>query len=249
MTYPNRPRESRRSAPVPYIPTTEFEVRKPPRPISQIIIPTSMRRPNSDQDSHTLARILNWPTQNHELQRNLVGLNTTDNLVDDGEIIFDTTPYNQASDIQQSSHGQIPSYIPQGRFPVTAATHQVTNLSRAPEVSSFISITHGPEIFDQIQSDDNPRLIVWSISRTEERKQGSIISSFTNISSKRWSIHEKLERAGKTICGSGISGIRDRFEGKSSKNRTTNMMSEKVIMAATIEKLIEKLTSGIGNFL
>ena len=203
---------------------------------------------NSDQEFHMPARIINWPTQNHDHQqsrRNLVGLNTQDNLVDDSEIIFDTTSYIQQSDIQQPSHGQIPSYIPQGRFSVAAATHQVTNLSRAPEVPSFLSTNYGTEIFDQIQSDDDPRLIVWSISRSEERKQGSIISSFTNVSSKRWSIHEKLERAGKTICG---SGIRDRFESKSSKNKNTNLIPEKVIMAATIEKLIEKLTSGIGNF-
>lgn len=248
----NRPRESRRSAPVPYRPTTEFDVQNLPRPNSQIIIPT-MRRynsiiiPNSDQE---FARILNWPTQNHDhdriqqSQNNLVGLNSKDNLVDDGEIIFDTTSFNQAGDIQQLSHGQIPSYIPQGRFSVTAAMHQVINPSRAPEVPSLIS-TYGTEIFDQIQSDDDPRLIVWSISRAEERRQGSIISSYVS-SSKRWSIHEKLEKAGKTICG---AGLRDRFESKPSKNRHSIVMTEKVIMAATIEKLIEKLTSGIGNFL
>ncbi|CAG8552004.1 7824_t:CDS:10 [Rhizophagus irregularis] len=244
----NRPRESRRSAPVPYRPTTEFDVQNLPRPNSQIIIPT-MRRynsiiiPNSDQE---FARILNWPTQNHDhdriqqSQNNLVGLNSKDNLVDDGEIIFDTTSFNQAGDIQQLSHGQIPSYIPQGRFSVTAAMHQVINPSRAPEVPSLIS-TYGTEIFDQIQSDDDPRLIVWSISRAEERRQGSIISSYVS-SSKRWSIHEKLEKAGKTICG---AGLRDRFESKPSKNRHSIVMTEKVIMAATIEKLIEKLTSGI----
>ncbi|PKC08889.1 hypothetical protein RhiirA5_273519, partial [Rhizophagus irregularis] len=244
----NRPRESRRSAPVPYRPTTEFDVQNLPRPNSQIIIPT-MRRynsiiiPNSDQE---FARILNWPTQNHDhdriqqSQNNLVGLNSKDNLVDDGEIIFDTTSFNQAGDIQQLSHGQIPSYIPQGRFSVTAAMHQVINPSRAPEVPSLIS-TYGTEIFDQIQSDDDPRLIVWSISRAEERRQGSIISSYVS-SSKRWSIHEKLEKAGKTICG---AGLRDRFESKPSKNRHSIVMTEKVIMAATIEKLIKILTSGI----
>ncbi|GET02507.1 ras GEF [Rhizophagus clarus] len=244
----NRPRESRRSAPVPYRPTTEFDVQNLPRPNSQIIIPT-MRRynsiitPNSDQE---FARILNWPTQSHDhdrlqqSQKNLVGLNSKDNLVDDGEIIFDTTSFNQAGDIQQLSHGQIPSYIPQGRFSVTAAMHQVINPSRAPEVPSLIS-TYGTEIFNQIQSDDDSRLIVWSISRAEERRQGSIISSYVS-SSKRWSIHEKLERAGKTICG---AGLRDRFENKLSKNRHSIVMTEKVIMAATIEKLIEKLTSGI----
>ncbi|RIA87036.1 hypothetical protein C1645_778254 [Glomus cerebriforme] len=246
MKFASRPREPRRSAPVPYRPTTEFDVQNLPRPNSQIIIPTSMRKfnsnitSNSDQENHMLARILNWPSQIHDQQQSLVGLNTKDNLVDDGEIIFDTTSFNQTSDIQQHSHGQIPSYIPQGRFSVTAAMHQVINPSRAPEVPSLIS-TYGTEIFNQIQSDDDPRLIVWSISRGEERKLGSIISTYGS-SSKRWSIHEKLERAGKTICG---AGLKDRFENKSSKLRNSNVMPEKVIMAATIEKLIEKLTSGI----
>src|SRR5436305_10186593 len=116
--------------------------------------------------------------------------------------------------------------------------HQVTNLSRAPEVPSLISTNYGTEIFNQIQSDDDPKLIVWSMSRVEERKQGSIISSFTNVSSKRWSIHEKLERAGKTICGSGTKDKKDnRFESKTSKGRSHNSIPEKVIMAATIEKL------------
>jgi len=206
--------------------------------------------PNSDQAS---TRILNWPTHDKlQSQKNLVGSKTRDNLVDDGEIIFDTTSFDQTGDIQQqfpssSAQSQSIFYVPQGRSTVTAAMHQVTNPSRAPEVPSLIPTTYGPEIFDQIQSDDDPRLIVWSISRVEERRQGSVISSITNASSsKRWSIHERLERAGKTICGSGLRDKKN--EQKASRKRRPNAMPEKVIMAATIEKLIEKLTSGIGNF-
>ncbi|CAG8483477.1 3669_t:CDS:10 [Funneliformis caledonium] len=258
MKLANRPREPRRSAPVPFRPTTEFDVQKKPRPISNIILPTSMKgtgsiiSPNSEQEIHT--KILNWPTQNYDdklqSQKTFVGLKAKDNLVDDGEIIFDTTPSDQIGDIPQPSSSlaqQSIFYIPQGRLSMTAAMHKVTNPSRAPEVPPLIPITYGTEIFDQIQSDDDPRLIVWSISRAEERKQGSTVSSVTNVSSsKRWSIHGTLGRAGKTICGAGLKDKKDyRFEQKPSGNRKSNPTTEKVIMAATIEKLIEKLTSGI----
>src|SRR6266511_1216341 len=65
----NRPQGYRLSAPDPYRPNDDelFNYTTKRRPNSQIILPTSMRQhnsvlPQSDQEFHTLARILNWPS-------------------------------------------------------------------------------------------------------------------------------------------------------------------------------------------
>ncbi|CAG8645101.1 7354_t:CDS:2, partial [Scutellospora calospora] len=200
----NRSRENRLSAPTPYRPK-EYIVSTRPRPNSQIILPTSMQHygsfamPNSDQEFRMLARILNWPTQPGQSPVNQISGQvgnplTKDNMVDDGEIIFDTSSIDQEGDIQQSK-GQHPHksqstfYIPQERFSVAAAMRQMTKPLQAPEVPPLISANYGKEIFDQIKSDDDPRLIVWSISRAQEIKHGSTLSLSTN-SSRRWSFHD-----------------------------------------------------------
>ncbi|CAG8722878.1 12146_t:CDS:2, partial [Racocetra fulgida] len=176
-----------------------------PRPNSQILLPTSMQHydpfamPSSDQEFRMLARILNWPAQPGQnpvtqISGQVGSSSIKDNMVDGGEIIFDTS-IDQEGDIQQSK-GQHPYkkqstfYVPHS-FSVADAMRQMTKPLQMPEVPPLISTNYGKEIFDQIKSDDDPRLIVWSKSRAQEIKHDSTFSISTTTS-KRWSFHETL---------------------------------------------------------
>ncbi|CAG8499139.1 4478_t:CDS:2 [Acaulospora morrowiae] len=145
----NRSRENRLSAPTPYRPV-EHKVPVKPRSNSHVIPPSSMHRYNStmtvsksDGDFTMLSRILNWPNQpnqgiNKQLSEKLSSSGTNDNLVNDGEIIFDTLPFSRTGDRKQfvgkytlQTHSRFP--IPQGRSLVNATMHQ--NIS--PLTSEF----------------------------------------------------------------------------------------------------------------
>ncbi|CAG8531115.1 10598_t:CDS:2, partial [Cetraspora pellucida] len=191
-------RKHRLSAPTPFRPK-EYSDPIKPRPNSQIILPTSMQHydpfamPSSDQEFRMLARILNWPVQPGQgpvaqISGHVGSSSIKDNMVDGGEIIFDTS-IDREGDIQQSK-GQHPYktqstfHVPHG-FSVTDAMRQMTKPLQTPEVPPLISTNYGKEIFDQIKSDDDPRLIVWSKSRAQEIKHDSTFSISSN-NSKRW---------------------------------------------------------------
>ncbi|CAJ0750451.1 6381_t:CDS:2, partial [Entrophospora sp. SA101] len=131
------------------------------------------------------------------------------NLVSDSEIILEASKFSVTSgDIITNNPSSLSTaaffILPHDRYSMSKHSEQNEHFTQSQDhysqnslkqSLSFIlpTLDYGIEIFDQITSDDDPRLIVWSIisSSSRRRNEGDSTFSSSSSSSNKFTIKKK----------------------------------------------------------